>query len=242
MINSRLIVNADDFGKSEDVNRGIVESFKSGRINQTSVMVNMPFVDEAVRLAKDNGFFDKIGLHLNLTEGEPLTEDIRGCDRLCTNGIFSGTIIPDLRHGLKLTKAEYAAIEKEISAQIDKYIALGFPLMHLDSHHHVHNEYVILKIVTRQARNKGFKSMRIARNMMQVRSVTDMIKKLYKYAINRKIRGDFKTTELFGSMQDYQQWPHKTQKTTEVMVHPTWQNGEVFDIVVETLVPLVKIL
>lgn len=242
MVNNRLIVNADDFGKSEAVNRGIAESFRLGLVNQTSVMVNMPFVDEAIRIAQDYGFFDKIGLHLNLTEGRPLTEDIRRCDRLCTNGMFSGTIIPDLRHGLKLTTDEYAAIEKEVDAQINKYIGLGFPLMHIDSHHHVHNEYVILKIVMKRARSKGFKNMRIARNMMSVHSVTAILKYLYKSAINKQIRSNFYTTDLFGSMQDYQLRHRDSQKTTEVMVHPIEQNGKVFDIVVDTLVPLVKIL
>ena len=72
-----LFVNADDFGLSHEVNMAIVEAFKKGLINNTTIMVNMPGFEEAVRLAEKYGFFDRVGLHLNLFEGKHLTEDIK---------------------------------------------------------------------------------------------------------------------------------------------------------------------
>ena len=46
-------------------------------------MVNMPYADEAVARAKNAGYGDKVGLHLNLTEGEPLTDSIKKYKSIC---------------------------------------------------------------------------------------------------------------------------------------------------------------
>lgn len=56
-----VIANADDFGKSHEVNLGILDGFKRGMLQCTTLMVNMPFADEAVQIAQENGFFDKVG-------------------------------------------------------------------------------------------------------------------------------------------------------------------------------------
>ena len=72
-----IVRNADDFGKSTEINNAILTCFKDGLIDRTTIMVNMPGADEAAELAREEGFFDKVGLHLNLTEGEPLTDEIK---------------------------------------------------------------------------------------------------------------------------------------------------------------------
>lgn len=58
----KVIANADDFGKSHEVNLGILDGFKRGMLQRTTLMVNMPFADEAVQLAKENGFLRQGGL------------------------------------------------------------------------------------------------------------------------------------------------------------------------------------
>ena len=73
----KIIVNADDFGASERINNAIVDAFKKGIVTNTTIMPNMSAYDEAVELAKENGFFDKVGIHLNLLAGEPLTLSIK---------------------------------------------------------------------------------------------------------------------------------------------------------------------
>ncbi|MBI4999163.1 ChbG/HpnK family deacetylase [Candidatus Gottesmanbacteria bacterium] len=50
----RLIVNADDFGNTSGVNRGIIYGFKNGIITSTSLMVKRPEAEEAAKLAKEN--------------------------------------------------------------------------------------------------------------------------------------------------------------------------------------------
>lgn len=52
----KIIVNADDFGKTHTINLAIAECFNKGLITNTTIMVNMPFADEAVEIAKQEVF------------------------------------------------------------------------------------------------------------------------------------------------------------------------------------------
>src|SRR5277367_5029828 len=64
----RLIVNADDFGRSESVNQAVIRAHREGILTTASLMVNEPFADEAVRLALENPRLG-VGLHLSLVCG-----------------------------------------------------------------------------------------------------------------------------------------------------------------------------
>ena len=68
-----LIVNADDFGASRGINRGIIEAHRHGIVTSTSLMVNTPFSAEAAKLADEVRHLS-VGLHVNLpaeTNGSP---------------------------------------------------------------------------------------------------------------------------------------------------------------------------
>ncbi len=80
---SLLIVNADDFGQSAVVNRAILDCFQKGLISSTTIMANMPGFDEAVELALAKGLQQNIGVHLNLTDGEPLVSALPAATRRC---------------------------------------------------------------------------------------------------------------------------------------------------------------
>src|SRR5262245_42454536 len=67
-----LIVNADDGGVTEGVSRGIIEAGKSGIVTSTTVMVNRAVPRALVEELLASGL--GIGLHLNLTLGEPVTD------------------------------------------------------------------------------------------------------------------------------------------------------------------------
>lgn len=67
----RIIINADDFGYSECISKGIIESYKNGIVTSTTIMMNMPFAEESLKLYKEEkGLL--LGVHLNLTTGKPL--------------------------------------------------------------------------------------------------------------------------------------------------------------------------
>lgn len=54
-------INADDFGRSPSINAAIVQCFEEGLINQTTIMANMPYYEEAVALSMKHGFLIKLG-------------------------------------------------------------------------------------------------------------------------------------------------------------------------------------
>ena len=154
----KLIVNADDFGHSSSRNRAIVESFQNNLITQTTLMVNMPGTDEAVKLAFANGFSNQVGLHLNLTEGFPMMDLVRSCPRICREDGAFRRDYPFM--GLPYCGKERLALEKELSAQIERYKSFDLPLMHCDGHHHIQSRIPLSIIIFPLLRAAGFKTFR----------------------------------------------------------------------------------
>src|SRR5437773_1986596 len=76
----RLVVNADDFGLSAGVNRGILEAYVAGVVSSVSVLVNAPGWTDAVQRLRDLGPGLGVGLHLNLTMGRPVSWGGGLCD------------------------------------------------------------------------------------------------------------------------------------------------------------------
>jgi len=66
----QVVINADDFGLSPGVNQGILEAFRDGIVTSTTLLVNLPSFDDAVRKARDHPELP-VGVHLSLLWGEP---------------------------------------------------------------------------------------------------------------------------------------------------------------------------
>jgi predicted glycoside hydrolase/deacetylase ChbG (UPF0249 family) len=130
-----LIVNADDFGISEGVSRGIVEAHTRGIVSATSLMANLPAAAHAARLAAETPTLD-LGLHFNLTAGRPL------CDPSTVSTLVGsdGKLLPlgTLLSRLSLGRVRREHVREELTAQLDWAHFHGLRLSHLDSHHHVH--------------------------------------------------------------------------------------------------------
>ena len=135
-----LIVNADDFGLTPGVSRGILEAGATGIVTSTTVLVNRPIDPELIaRLeASELG----AGLHLNLTLGTPIADPRRVPSLVDGEGRF----IRDPREAAARADKDEARIE--LGNQIDAFRALmgRFPT-HLDSHHHVGRHEPILDLV-----------------------------------------------------------------------------------------------
>ncbi len=115
----KLIVNADDFGRSSAINQGIIEAYQKGIVTSASLMTDREGLDEAVRLAKTNPRLG-VGLHLDL---DSFFQVEHGVGRLI---------------GYKNPSLPLEAIAKETERQIQKILATGLPVHHLDGHHHSH--------------------------------------------------------------------------------------------------------
>lgn len=196
-----IIVNADDFGKSESINAAIAECFDKGIIKRTTLMVNMPAADAAVALAKEKGFFEQVGIHLNLTEGRPLTKEIQNNPLICDEkGSFHAGFQKTMKYRLYMDELTISQIRTELNAQLQKYMEYGLKLMHVDSHHHVHTNYPVLRALKPLAKEYGFSSIRLGRNLYHGGNpLMRLYKCWYNHAIKKMCRT---TTDYFGSFKD----------------------------------------
>jgi predicted glycoside hydrolase/deacetylase ChbG (UPF0249 family) len=124
----RLVVNADDFGFTRDVNLGIIEAHCRGILTATTLMATGQAFDHAVRLARENPSLD-IGCHLVLVGAPPLPRTV-----------------------LELTRALAAGrikIFEELIAQVRRIVDAGLRPTHLDTHKHTHLLPPVLDAVAR---------------------------------------------------------------------------------------------
>jgi len=238
-----IVINADDFGKNEEVNQAILECFCKRYIDRTTLMVNMPYAEKAVQLAKENNFFDKVGIHLNLTSGEPLTVAIRSNPLFCDeSGQFHAQFHQQLKYRLYMSDRDIMQIQEELIAQIQRYLGYGATLKHLDSHHHVHTDLPVLKALEPLLKKYEIKSIRIGRNLFRKESLGNC---LYKRYYNSRLGTlHVSVTDYFGSYDDYVKYfevPDKKNTdfcrnySVEIMVHPMYDEQGVL---VDTVIPM----
>lgn len=137
----RLIVNADDFGFTRDVNAGIVEAHRHGILTATTLMANGAAFADAVALARENPSLD-IGCHLVLVQGRSVLDGSRELPQ--TLGELVRTV----------WKRQLPVYE-ELSAQVRTILAAGIRPSHLDTHKHTHLLPPVLEAVARVAREFG---------------------------------------------------------------------------------------
>ncbi|MFZ0034021.1 MAG: ChbG/HpnK family deacetylase [Sedimentisphaerales bacterium] len=149
-MDKRVIINADDFGLCDGVNKAVAQAHTNGVLTSTTIMANMPAADEAVKMAKQLPNLG-VGVHLNLFEGRPLSKD-SGIDCLLDDqGRFALT--PAKLSLLSVCRRKIRnAIRTELAAQIQWVIDNGVKPTHLDSHKHIHSFPIIFSIVCGLAR------------------------------------------------------------------------------------------
>jgi len=155
----RLVVNADDFGRSSAVNAAVIRAHREGILTTASLMVNEPAAREAAALALENPGLG-IGLHLTL---------------LCGHSALPREKIP----GLVNARQEFGAhsvragwrfffrrdllgqLRSEIHAQFAAFRATGLPLDHVNGHLHLHLHPTIFGILMTDAHALGFERLRL---------------------------------------------------------------------------------
>jgi chitin disaccharide deacetylase len=126
----RLLIHADDFGLTAGVTRGITETATKGIVGATSAMVCLP--EHRRRVAEScNRLQGRIGLHLQLTGGRPLSDPARIPSLVDVCGRFAS-------HRNQLGKLNSAEVLAEWEAQWQALCDLGIEPSHIDTHHHVH--------------------------------------------------------------------------------------------------------
>jgi chitin disaccharide deacetylase len=131
----RLIVNADDYGHTAGVSRGIREAHRCGIVTSTTAMMNMPDVEKALQQSGQECPRLGVGVHLVLTTGKPLLPASEVGTLVDAGGEFLG------EEGLaaQIASVDLEQVRREWTAQVEKFIAIaGRAPDHLDSHHHAH--------------------------------------------------------------------------------------------------------
>jgi predicted glycoside hydrolase/deacetylase ChbG (UPF0249 family) len=159
----RLIINADDFGYSAGVTRGIIEAHAAGSVTSTSMMANGVDWENAVRLARANRKLD-VGIHLNLVQGRPLLRVPSLTDPR------TGEFYPlgAFARRAMLGRIDADELEAETLAQIARVRGAGIAVTHLDSHRHAHAMPGIFPVVARVASEVGIRVVRIPREPLGI--------------------------------------------------------------------------
>ena len=135
-----LLVNADDFGFTRDVNSGIVEAHTRGILTATTLMANGAAFDDAVVLARETPTLD-VGCHLVLVGGESLV-----------SGRAFPSTVRELLQAIALRRLDPYV---ELKAQVGKIVGAGLRPVHMDTHKHTHLFPPILDAVARLSREFG---------------------------------------------------------------------------------------
>jgi len=152
-----LIINADDFGMSYEVNEGIKRCIDAGIVNSVSLMVNMPYFDDAVQYLRSKPHVS-VGLHFNITEGSPMgTPKSRSALIREDNNFYDWPYL-----AFKLLTHNYFPneIKDALKTQYKKLEKTGLKITHIDSHNHIHLYPSIYKLVLDFATRKNIRSLR----------------------------------------------------------------------------------
>jgi len=152
-----LIVNADDFGFTAGVNRGIVEGHSHGVVTSSTLMANGSAFVEAAELAKTLPKLS-VGCHVVLIDGQPVLD---------ATELPTLTIGTHFRDGMKTFAARAIAgamapdeITVEAAAQIRKIQSAGIVVSHIDTHKHTHLFPKVLRPLLRAAADCGVRALR----------------------------------------------------------------------------------
>ncbi len=155
----RLIVNADDFGLTNGVNRAISDLQHCGVLTSATLMARAGATDAAIGLARATPTLG-VGCHIVLADGEPVlpARDIPSLIDPKT-GSFHITLGAFLRRLLS-RRIRPAEIEAEARAQIQSLQSQGVHITHIDAHKHTHMFPSVLRPVLRAARSCGIRAVR----------------------------------------------------------------------------------
>ena len=138
----KIIINADDFGYRESINKGIIYAHKNGLVTSASLFVEKEATENAVALARETPSLG-LGIHLDL-------------DKFFEVDHSQGTIIR-----MASPKPSVDEIYNEAKRQIDKFYSMGLTADHIDSHHHAHLHHEIFHAICKAASEFKVKAIRL---------------------------------------------------------------------------------
>jgi hopanoid biosynthesis associated protein HpnK len=246
-----LIVNADDLGWTEGVNRGIVEAHRKGLVTSATLLANGPAFHTALEAARANPELS-VGVHLNLSDGAPTAKaaQVQGLlnEAGCLREGPKRLLLRIARRSLRLEE-----VEREWNAQIQKVRDTGIRPTHLDGHKHVQMLPGLFEIALRLAKKYGIRAIRVAHEESKLRSMLAIggkqkkavmlkqgvqargLKLLARDAREMADRAGLATTDYFCGIAQTGAWTREgvvqlleqlPEGTTELMCHPGYADLE----------------
>jgi len=160
----RLIVNADDFGRSDSINHAVIRAHREGILTTTSLMVNEPACKRAAALARENPRLG-VGLHLTLLMGHSALKAAEIPGLVNSNGEFSNNPV-QVGMAYFFKRALRQQLRAEIHAQFQRFRATGLPLDHVNGHLHMHLHPVVFRILMEDAAELGIRHLRFTRDCL----------------------------------------------------------------------------
>ena len=157
----RLVVTADDFGLSREVNEAVEQAHREGILTAASLMVSAPAAADAIARARRMPSL-RVGLHLVLVEAWPTLPAAQLPDLTDADGLMRRDM-ERLGLDLALKPAARRHLSAEITAQFEAFRATGLALDHVNAHKHFHVHPLIAGAVLAIGPRYGMRAIRVPR-------------------------------------------------------------------------------
>ncbi|HYE31719.1 MAG TPA: hopanoid biosynthesis-associated protein HpnK [Methylomirabilota bacterium] len=161
----RLIVNADDFGRSSSINQAVITAHRDGILTTASLMVTGEACAEAVSLARENPRLG-VGLHITLACGRSALPAAEVSGLADAQGNFSEDPV---QAGFKYWASSEARrqIAQELRAQFELFRKTGLNLDHVNGHLHFHLHPAVWDALRPLLKEYNVKAMRLTRDPLR---------------------------------------------------------------------------
>lgn len=239
---NRLIINADDFGIHTEVNQAVIEACEKGVLTSTSLLATGPAFDEAVALARQCPKLG-VGIHLCLVGSLPPVLSPEEVPSLVTDEGLVPESYSEVIKRICQGKLDYGQVYRELDAQMEKILATGLTITHVDSHQHLHVLPQIWCIVQSLMVKYNLHRLRIPREAYTFKVLSakpirvagrDGLTYFSKRAMQAVKRLHFTTTDYFWGMVDGGNMNEANLRyilsrlpfgTHEIMMHPGRSNA-----------------
>ncbi len=155
----RLIVNADDFGASDEVNEAVIPAFRRGILTSCSLMAPGKAFPAAVRLAGEHPGL-RVGIHVTCVDGKSVLPPREIPHLVDGSGNFPrDPATTSLKYFF--CKSARKELWKEVAAQFEKFLDSGLRCSHIDSHCHMHVNPAVFSVLVEMGKRYGIRAMRV---------------------------------------------------------------------------------
>lgn len=224
----QLLITCDDVALSHGINQSTAELYQRGMASAASLMTNFPQVEDAFAFFADYPELE-LGVHLNLSDGKPLTDIARHSDLVRNSGKFHDRFVL-FAHSVFPSDKLQAIIREELSAQIEVFIQAGIRPAHLTTHCHFHVFPSIRSIVYELAEKYEVNWVRNSNFRMSIVPFNPM----FLLESNHDLPHDFFVPEYIVSLQHWLDHPPsqllndilKLDGTVELVLHPSTEKDD----------------